>query len=96
MTRYFQLNTHLALPQDLISMPPGKPGDVVELDTERCKLFGRFLRLRELAGDLVELEAPPETTPAAAIAPPPTPSAPPAPNPLAAPAAPPPPTAPKE
>jgi hypothetical protein len=31
----------------------------VELDAERCKLFGRFLRLRELAGDLVELDGPP-------------------------------------
>jgi hypothetical protein len=73
MKRYFRLITHLAFPADLISMVSGKPGDVVELDAERCNLFGRFLRLRSAAGDLVELDGPPsppssqpETPPAAA------------------------------
>jgi hypothetical protein len=75
MKRY-QLNTNLAFPPDLISMAPGKPGDVVELDDERCKVFGRFLRLRVAVGDLTELEveeppAPPEPDPPPAPTPPP-------------------------
>jgi len=59
--RRFKLIKHLAFPADLYSGAPGKPGDVVELADEQCRMFGRFLAGRARAGDLVELDtsAPP-------------------------------------
>lgn len=60
-TRSFRLNTHLIIPIDLLAGPGAahsrhEPGDVVELDVERCRVHDRFLRGRIRAGDLTEIE----------------------------------------
>jgi hypothetical protein len=72
-TRRFKLTTHLTFPLELYAAPGAayhlaEPGDVIELCAERCLGFDRFLRGRIRAGDLVELEDQPVTSPAATIA----------------------------
>jgi len=59
-TRRFKLHTHLTLPLELLAGPGAahtrcNPGEVVELDAERCRIHDRFLRGRMRAGDLSEL-----------------------------------------
>lgn len=63
MNRRFKLNTHLTLPLDLLAGPGGlharyEPGDVIELDPERCRVHDRFIRGRIRAGDMTELNEP--------------------------------------
>lgn len=60
-TRQFRLNTHLTLPLELHAAPGARhrratPGEIVEIDAERCRLHDRFLRGRIRAGDLTEIE----------------------------------------
>ncbi|MEO7735521.1 MAG: hypothetical protein ABIY55_31495 [Kofleriaceae bacterium] len=75
-TRRFKLHTHLTLPLELLAGPGAahtrcNPGEVVELDAERCRIHDRFLRGRIRAGDLSELEREPAAspTPSARVAP---------------------------
>lgn len=61
MMRRFKLINHLTLPLGLQAAPGGVhrravPGDVVEIDDDRCREHDRFLRGRVRAGDLVEID----------------------------------------
>ncbi len=78
-TRTFKVgdHAHLTLPIELASAPGVnhmrlKPGEVIELDEDRCNTFQRFIAGRVRAGDLVELAA---GTPAPAPTPAPEPMA---------------------
>jgi hypothetical protein len=64
--RRFRFNTHLTLPLELFAGPGStyamhEPGDLLELDAERCRVHDRFLRGRVRAGDLTEIEDEPPT-----------------------------------
>lgn len=73
-TRRFRLNTHLTMPLGLLAAPGAeylclRPGTVVEIDAERCRIHDRFLRGRVRAGDMTELEDAPANSSVAARTP---------------------------
>ena len=58
--RTFRAATHLTLPRSLKAGPGATdiklaPGDVVEIDSERCIAEARFIAKRLRFGDLVEV-----------------------------------------
>ena len=62
-TRRFKMLNPLTLPLELHAGPGAehwraKPGEEIEIDAERCRLFDRYLRGRIRAKDMAEIDTP--------------------------------------
>lgn len=72
MIRKFQVaeGREVSLPHGLQTAPGAntmraKPGEILEIEAERCQAFTRFLNGRIAAGDLTEVNEPPSDAPRA-------------------------------